>query len=522
MDAQEFLAASAGERLWTDAEMRAYRLELDLPVSSDEDGPQVADVESASDSPVELEELNGKVPLTEEALKALQEDLGPASASVHSPAASTAPSVTTSVATSGLGGKRQRVCVNEGCVFSMSKPGQACSVHTWGASCMWRDPAKLEKALSHAQGIQQVNRALNCFQRLGSPALAQAQAKLPGTFQRKQKYCLASGCCFSRAKPGKAAQVDAQVATCGFCTFGEDGVLVAEGNAGDLQNLRASLAMFARNSPETLEKAWPRLSASFKEGCEHYVDYCRQHRAERKTLYRERQAMLAWDPLLQRERMAMGQEDYLRLDGVIWSSYPFRAKPGAKTACRRGLWFLQKPPPLCCHPTGRDGPEWTCPINAANVPACPAFECRICKSGYRARDPKPDWGKYWPEMGLFAETDSDEWRAALRAYSRDLVMWEAAQPPALPCCADPRSPMAKAVEQALKRPRTEASRREEARGLFSDDESPAIEVHPEDTGAGGSPGEAEESLIASLLHVENEDDVLQEDPALLDESSSEL
>ena len=463
MENPDLPGASAGDGFLTEAEREALGLEFDLPVSSDEGvGPIEDEVNSNESSTDQDAELGAQVPLTEAALQALQRDLGPVPA--ESGGASTAPSVTTSVASSGLGTKRQRVCVGEGCLFSMSRPGQASTVHVWGAKCMWCDEGKLEKALSNPQGVQYVNRALNRLQRLASPALAVAEAKLPAGFQRKHQYCLAPGCCFSRAQPGRAAQVDAGNATCGFCTFDEDGILVAEDSAGGMRNLRASLAVFARNSPDTLEKAWGRLSTIFQEGCGHYMDYRRQHRSEQKALCRERRRMLACDPLLQRGRAAMGQEDYLRLEGkVLGPSYPRRPKPGDKRACRKGLWILQMPPPPCRHDVGQDGPEWKRIVNSTSVAPCPPFDCRICKRGYRAHDPRPAWDKYWKETGLFEEP-SPARNAAWEAYSRDLAAWEMAQPGAPP---ELQSDLRKALEKSSKRSRTAAA--EDARGLFPDD-----------------------------------------------------
>ena len=520
MENHDFLRDSAGDGFLTDAERAALDLELEVPVSSDGGASPREDEASSNEFSLGQEAgIDAQVPLTEAALQALQRDLGPAP--VESVGASTAPSVTTSVATSGRGSKRHPVCAEESCVFSFSKPGQPCRVAEQGAKCMWCDDGKLNKALLNPKGIEAVNRALNRFQRLASPALAKAAAKLPANFQRQRKYCVAPDCCFSRAHPGTAARVDAGDATCGFCTFGEDGVLLAEDTAGGLRNLRASLALFARNSPDTLEKAWGRLSTSFKEGCGHYMDYRRQHRLEQRAHCRERQRMLACDPLLQRERAAMAREDYLRLEGkMLGPSYPRRPKPGDKRECRKGFWILQMPPPPCCHDVGRDGPEWRCIVNSTSVAPCPPFDCRICKQGYKAKDPRPVWEKYWQDTGLF-EDPSPARNAAREAYSRDLAAWGMVRPGGPP---ELQSDLLKSFEKAWKRSRTAAAN--DVRGLFPfpDEACPGGQMAPAMPPTSSARGAAGHQVPVEDMLPQDEEDfhVLEENPALLDGSDVDM
>ena len=254
--------------------------------------------------------LGATVPLTEATIAALQRDFPPPPpGQAEPPPASEAGASTTSNASTLRGGQTR--CSGPDCKFSRKAADQPCRVQRAGKKCLWCDPAKLQAALGTEAGRQRIHQALDAFQRLQCEALALALAKLPVDFSRAQKLCIAPGCCFSRAAPGRAARVTDDQQTCAFCTFTHEGTLLAETTGHGHRNLQQSLGVFAQRNQGVLQQAWMRLSADFRQGSENFQAWRVQHQQEQARMYRERQA------ILEREKAAMGKEDFKNAGGII-------------------------------------------------------------------------------------------------------------------------------------------------------------------------------------------------------------
>ena len=99
--------------------------------------------------------------------------------------------------------------------------------------------------------------------------------------------------------------------TCAFCTFTHEGTLLAETTGHGHRNLQQSLGVFAQRNQGVLQQAWMRLSAGFRQGSENFQAWRVQHQQEQARMYRERQA------ILEREKAAMGKEDFKNAGGII-------------------------------------------------------------------------------------------------------------------------------------------------------------------------------------------------------------
>lgn len=395
------------------------------------------------------------VPLTESAIAALQKDF-PAPP-LGQPGAGTPPGSEAGLSTVSSAGTRrggQTKCSNPGCKFSQKAVDQPCRVQKTGDKCLWCDPAKLEDALASETGRQRLRQGLNAFERRGGEALALARAKLPADFQGGQELCTALGCCFSRTAPGRAAQTN-EKGTCSFCTFTHKGNLVAEVSDFSRRNLQQSLGAFAQKHPGVLQKAWQRLSADFKQGCEHFAAWKAQHQAEKRHLHREQQAMAAEDHrqrrVLQRENQAMWLEDFKRAQRC----HPEAEHDGGKLGAKGPYWILKMPRPTCGHPHD-DPTAWRSEMNTARPPPCPP--CRICTHGYRATDPRPIYGShYFPpgvhDSALVWNSKPEEEKQAYLKYQRDLDFWEEAQPKEDRLKRQGYSPMFLEMERNAKRRR---------------------------------------------------------------------
>jgi hypothetical protein len=330
---------------------------------------------------------------------------------------------------------------------------------------MWCAKKSLAAALKTKAGRARINRALNQMTRTGSPALQAAIAKLPATFERKFQYCTAPGCCFSRARPGKPAQVKNGAATCGFCAIGEDGRLLAEDSPGRRLHLWMSLAIFAKKNQEVLGKAWGRLSEAMKRGCDNYMNWIGK---EERREARERARMAANDPRPQVERSGMLREDYLSYQAP---NQALRLRKPQRTGVAVDSmlgprWVLQPPKRTCPHPSEwyENYQLWLCDVNAAAPPPCPPGAiCRVCAEGFLRNDPKPQKDQYYKKSGLFDDDDQKR-RAGRKAYERDLDRWEQKQPLHRVEWLPPGS----LRELAMTRPSSRDPRNNDARGLFPD------------------------------------------------------
>ena len=363
--------------------------------------------------------LGATVPLTEAAIAALQMDFPPppAGQGVSPPKSEAGASIVSSAST--LRGGQTR-CTGPECKFSRKVADQPCRVHKAGEKCLWCDPAKLQAALESEAGRQRIRQSLNAFQRLQCEALALALAKLPADFQRSHKLCIAPGCCFSRAAPGRAARVEGNQETCAFCTFTYEGILVAETTGYGHRNLQQSLGVFAQRNQEVLQQAWGRLSADFRHGSENFQAWRVHHQEEQARMYRERQA------ILERERTAMGKEDFKNASKIILP----QGGVGDRMLAHGPYWCLNMPRQTCAHPR-EDRTIWKCEMNAEVAPPCPP--CRICEHGYSETDDKPEFGSHYMPAGnalsaLTWESKPEEEKQAWYKYQRDLDLWEEAQP----------------------------------------------------------------------------------------------
>lgn len=352
----------------------------------------------------------------------------------------------------GKGTKKRPTCAGPGCIYSTAVPGQPCRVENSGAKCMWCSATSLPQALETDQGQRTIRRALNEFERLGSPALQPALAKLPASFQRTARQCLGPNCVFSRIKPGQPARAPEGGTRCILCDRGPDGRLLAETTEAGRKALECLISEFLNNYGKyriVWDQAWARLSEECKEGCADIVEWSfRQrdkHEAARRetkvTLHSQRR-MLAADPLLQRERLGMWAEDFHRArreQSDDKSTQPLDAPVGHALLAHGAEWVLRKPAWTCTHQArfsrcpndGKDCPLksgymcgshwWTCPMNSAEPPALPM--CRVCTEGFRASDTQPLYGELCQTV---RHLPTDE--ARLAAYLADFDLWMAKQP----------------------------------------------------------------------------------------------
>ena len=356
----------------------------------------------------------------------------------------------------GKGTRKQPTCAGPGCIYSTAVPGQPCRVEKSGAKCMWCAATSLPQALETAQGQRTFRRALNEFERLDSPALQPALAKLPASFQRAAYRCLGPNCVFSHTEPGQPAHAPGGGTRCILCDRGPDGRLLAETTEAGRKALERLISEFTNNYGKyriVWDQAWARLSEECKEGCSDIIEWsCPQsdkHEAARwqakDTLHSQRR-MLAADPLLQRERLGMWAEDFHRVrreQNDEWEKSkqtPAPDRPAGHALHARGArWVLRKPDWTCTHqawfsrcPINRkdcplksgymcDSHTWTCLMNSAKPPALPM--CRICTEGFQASDTQPLYEELCRTV-KHLPTDA----ARLAAYLANFDLWVAKQP----------------------------------------------------------------------------------------------
>lgn len=313
---------------------------------------------------------------------------------------------------------------------------------------MWCNPPALHTALSTDHGQKNIRRSLNYFERMNSPALPQALAKLPANFQRSSKYCSAPQCVFSHTNPGQPARTSQGASHCTFCARNLAGLLAIETAEGGRSVVQRALEIFARKDTGVLRKAWDRLSADFKEGQDSFEAWLKQEKAkqegkrfEAKVMLDAQRNMLAEDPLLMRERQAMWEEDFVRIAQEAEQRDPLRHQSkkhaGDIVGAQGPTWVLQQPQWRCPHEdaAAHHSKEhcplqhgymctqhaWQCDMNSTNKPPIPV--CRVCTEGYRPTDNRPSGRLYFSKL-LDLGADKDR----LQVYLHDFDRWLAAQP----------------------------------------------------------------------------------------------
>ena len=267
-----------------------------------------------------------------------------------------------------------------------------------GQKCLWCTPAALAAAAAEGNTMKarRLHQDLNVFERLQSPVLPLAVARLPPHFARKHKVCKAPGCVFARKDSGTPARVnDNASGKCIFCDVDASGRLVAESNPTQVPHLRESLASWQENgAQQVLQQAWSRLSMDFRWGCPTDEAWHGMKTQEESTRKKEKAAMWKEDwkrgrTLENRSRrrtftLPSGRRVHGLLVGTEWSM----DRPEGTQKIKDGA-PVSGPP--CGHHL-RDAPrqpQWRCPVNSASVTPCPAWFCRVCAQGYRDGDPEP-------------------------------------------------------------------------------------------------------------------------------------
>ena len=391
-----------------------------IDLSSDEGEKKM---DSEEEEP-EQEETLADLPLTAAALEALQRDLPTVAEQEEAESEASSTGAFNAVGPPRRSRRHPR-CAGPACNFSTTMAGQPSRVTQEGEKCMWCNPSKFSKALATSAGRARINKVVNQLQRAASPALNDALQQLPPDFVRKNKYCTSPGCCFSRAAPGKPAQVD-HGATCSFCTF-EGSRLAAEGSPSGRAHLWVSLAIFFKKNKHVLSKAWARISDQMKRNCANYMEWTRSSTG--KMILEETKAKA------RKERECMWQEDFLsfdrfrRLHRAI--PEPRRSQHITIVGSMGPEWFLKPPQRACHHPQLKyfATEKWRCPMNATTVPPCPPEAiCRVCTTGFRPHDPKPAVTDYYSAdvpPGLFPEPHQEA--EAQRRHDRDMYLWEEMQ-----------------------------------------------------------------------------------------------
>jgi hypothetical protein len=95
------------------------------------------------------------------------------------------------------------------------------------------------------------------FERMASPALEAALAKLPADFQMTGKYCIAPDCIFSCAEVGKRMRTSGDKKYCLFCSRGPQGRLTAEKSGTGLEALRRCLASYEASAAMSWSQLGP-------------------------------------------------------------------------------------------------------------------------------------------------------------------------------------------------------------------------------------------------------------------------
>ena len=351
--------------------------------------------------------------------------------------------------------KKRPTCAGPACVFSTARAGQASRVQTAGAKCMWCDASALQAAQATSDGRGSIHRQLNTFERLASPALAQALAKLPAAFQRSCQYCTAPQCMFGHSRPGGPAQTPAGVTHCIFCARDATGQLVAEGTKAGRRALNLALHAFADKgtTAAVLDNAWGRLSEDFKEGCISFQALCQHRTAKQKAEHNRQKAERKAKRKAEREvakarlearrrradqKQAAERERQARLAGWQDAGSSDRPRQPGDILRIQGKHYILKQPPWACGHQRQFGAHaiedcplneghmcphhyWKCPRATTRKPSPPS--CRICVEGFRPTDRQPEYTDQCPP---FRHLQRDEER--LEAYLADHDLWCAAQP----------------------------------------------------------------------------------------------
>lgn len=346
--------------------------------------------------------------------------------------------------------KKRPTCAGPACVFSTARAGQASRVQTAGQKCMWCDASALQTAQATARGQQCINRSLNAFDRLASPALAQALARLPVAFKHSSKYCAAPQCVFSHSNPGQPARTQPGAAHCIFCAQNAAGQLAAEEAEAGRQTLNRSLSFFAgkQTFATVLDKAWERLSEDFREGCSSFQARTAKQKADRERQKTERESRRAAErekakanleaQQRKEQQRRLERERQARLAGWQDAGSSDRPRQPGDILRIQGKHYILKQPPWACGHQRQFGAHAIedCPLNEGHM--CPHHDwkcsrattrkpsppsCRICVEGFRPTDRQPEYTDQCPP---FRHLQRDEER--LEAYLADHDVWCTTQP----------------------------------------------------------------------------------------------
>ena len=289
-------------------------------------------------------------------------------------------------------------CAEPECCFSGTQVGRARRVKQRGQKCIWCTPAALAAAAAEGNSLAagRLHKDLNAFERLQSPALPLAVARLPPHFARKHKVCKAPGCVFARTDWGTPARVnDNASGKCIFCDVDASGRLLAESAPPQARHLRESLATWHEaGAQRVLQQAWSRLSEDFRWGCSTYESWQRTRTEEENSRKKEKAAMWKEDwkrgrTLTNRSRrrtftLPSGRRAHGLLAGTEWSM----DRPEGPQKFKDGVPITGPP---CGHrlPDTPRQPDWRCPVNSPSVSLCLPWFCRVCAQGYRDGDPEP-------------------------------------------------------------------------------------------------------------------------------------
>ena len=319
-------------------------------------------------------------------------------------------------------GPDQRYCADPGCCFSTTQAGRARCLKHRGQRCIWCTPTALQAAAAEGNTVKarRLQQDLNVFERLQSPALPLAVARLPPQFARKHKFCKAPGCVFARKDWGTPARVnDNASGKCIFCDVDASGRLLAESAPNQARHLRESLASWQEDGAQrVLQQAWSRLSEDFRWGCSTYENWQRTKTEEEDARKKEKAAMwkedwkrgrtLAYHSRQRTFTLPSGRKARGWLAGTEWSM----DRPEGKQQVKDGVPVTGPP---CGHrlPDTLRQPEWRCPVNSASVAACPPWFCRVCAQGYRDGDPEPQECHFRSRSKSEGENFKTFWQAFL-------------------------------------------------------------------------------------------------------------